>query len=245
MQLKGHQDLFDLVSDARLFLTGFKSVIKTPLQIYHSAILFSPANSLIRKLFLKSEDFSKSLSKWINVLPLPADWDTSVQACKHVLEGHSDWVSTVVFSPDGLLASGSDDKTVRVWDPATGQCKHELKGHSSSIRAVVFSPDGLLASGSNDKTVRVWDPATGQCKHELEDLTLMPQGQHSVLSDSTSPSYSLNAEATWVTRNNYRILSLPDNYHWPTAFAVRGNMMTLGYRYGHLIFLQFSEGINV
>ena len=38
------------------------------------------------------------------------------------LEGHTDWVSSVAFSPDGKqIVSGSDDRTVRRWDAATGQ----------------------------------------------------------------------------------------------------------------------------
>src|SRR5271170_2203234 len=143
-QLKNQRELSDLVNDARLFLTSYKSVVeKTPLQTYHSAIIFSPANSLIRKQFLKSKDFSNSISKWIKVSPLLADWDSSVQACKHKLEGHSGVVWTVAFSSDGLLASASDDQTVRVWDPTTGQCKHELNGHNARIETVDFSSDGL------------------------------------------------------------------------------------------------------
>ena len=51
-----------------------------------------------------------------------------------------------------IVASGSNDRTVRIWDTATGTARGTLKGHSSSVNAVAFSPDGqLLASCSNDR----------------------------------------------------------------------------------------------
>ena len=79
------------------------------------------------------------------------------------LEGHVGPANSVVFSNDGhLLASGSDDQTVRLWDPAAGALQHILNGHLGRVNSVAFSHDGsLLASGSDDQTVRLWDSAHG------------------------------------------------------------------------------------
>jgi WD40 repeat protein len=81
------------------------------------------------------------------------------------LEGHTDSVNAVAFSPDGsLLASASGsldpkhphDNSVRLWNPTTGQEVQMLEGHTDMVNAVTFSPNGsLLASASMDKTVRL------------------------------------------------------------------------------------------
>jgi WD40 repeat protein len=93
------------------------------------------------------------------------------------LTGHTSWVISVFYSPDGSrLASvgrGTVQKglpgEVKVWDVNTGQEVHTLKGHSSIVNWACYSPDGTrLASAAADGMVKVWDPSTGREVHTLK-----------------------------------------------------------------------------
>src|SRR6266516_4041411 len=91
----------------------------------------------------------------------------------HTLEGHTDRVDPLAWSPDGkLLGSGSKDQTVRLWDLTTGALLHTLEGHTGWVFVVAWSPNGkLLASSAHfaqDDGVWLWDPTTGVLLHTLE-----------------------------------------------------------------------------
>ncbi|MEH2107344.1 serine/threonine-protein kinase [Nostoc sp.] len=114
--------------------------------------------------------------------------------CVQTLKGHSSMVHAIAISPDGqFIASGSNDKTIKLWQVGTGKLVRQLgrwsSSHSSMIDSVAFSPISsnlsyqgdsgksagvadlnrvILASGSWDNTIKLWDVNTGK---EIRTLT--------------------------------------------------------------------------
>ena len=95
-------------------------------------------------------------------------WQRKVGSGHTTLHGHTGYVTSVAFSPDGSrLASASFDGTVKVWNAATTKETLTIKGHTGRVHCVAFSPDGSRLASGDDDTVRLWDAVTGR-----ETLTL-------------------------------------------------------------------------
>jgi WD40 repeat protein/serine/threonine protein kinase len=80
------------------------------------------------------------------------------------LVGHEGPITEIAYSRAGdLLASASEDGTVRLWEPGRGECLYRLNGPAVHANSVCFSPDGKrVAAAFADGTVIIWDTQTGE-----------------------------------------------------------------------------------
>src|SRR4051812_13394047 len=79
--------------------------------------------------------------------------------------GHRAPVRTLACTADGqLLASGSEDGTVRIWDVATTQTRAILRGLGSYSRTLAFTRDGTILAGAgyHGGRIHLWRATDGE-----------------------------------------------------------------------------------
>uniref|UniRef100_A0A7S3PTU0 U3 small nucleolar RNA-associated protein 13 C-terminal domain-containing protein n=1 Tax=Chaetoceros debilis TaxID=122233 RepID=A0A7S3PTU0_9STRA len=80
-------------------------------------------------------------------------------------KAHDKDINVVTVAPnDSLIATGSQDKTVKLWKSTDLGLKGTLKGHKRGIWDCRFSShDRVIATSSGDKTVKLWSLGDYSC----------------------------------------------------------------------------------
>lgn len=117
-------------------------------------------------------------------------WDTGNLALVATLEGHTDRVGGVAWSPDGTrLATSGRDHTIRTWH-VEGHPVQVLQGHRDWVNRVCYTVDGrYLLSSSDDGEYRLWDPAAATTVLRLPHadavaVGVLPDGAHLVMNEA-------------------------------------------------------------
>ncbi|HEV2880211.1 MAG TPA: protein kinase [Pyrinomonadaceae bacterium] len=135
------------------------------------------------------------------------------EGLKGVLRGHSKDLRAVAFSPDGrLLATGSEDMSIKLWDAQTGQLKQTLSDLGSEVASVAFSPDGSMLAAAlnynstqNNYSVIVVDAQGGKLGEVKQKLTYQ----------SNPVSFlAFSADGKTLFGGSYRKLKLWDTGTW-------------------------------
>ncbi|KAI0894650.1 hypothetical protein F4806DRAFT_497897 [Annulohypoxylon nitens] len=132
-----YPELSKLIYDAHRFILFNRRVVEdTPLQVYYSAVFFSPNKSIIKSLF------RKSLDQWIAKSPVVDEgWGVELM----ILEGHNDNIVSIEISQDNQTIATATHWELRVWEVATGieTAQFPIPGNTKKI---ALSPDGQIVA---------------------------------------------------------------------------------------------------
>jgi WD40 repeat protein len=200
------------LQNAKRFVLRFQTIlVDAPLQIYYSAIVFAQQTSVIR------QTFEQQVLHEVRMLSMKeTDWD----GCHSTLEDHSDYVSAVAFLLNGqLVASASDDKTLRLWEAEIGTCRSTLEGHSDYVSAMSFSPDRKILHTN------------------VGNIPLSYSGLVPSLSWQINQYANILIQSQWILRNQQCLLWLPSE-HRSTSTAVYLDVVCLGLLYSRVVLLK-------
>ena len=142
---------------------------------------------------------------------------------KTTLNGHRAPITSVAIHPKySILASASEDTTVKIWDYETAQYERTLKGHTGAITSVSFDATGVyLATSSTDMSAKIWDLSTYTCiktlkghDHTLSSVQFTPSSDQ-VLTCSRDQTIKY-----WEISTGYCVKTLSGHTDWVKCISI-------------------------
>jgi len=150
-------DLAQFFRDAHSFVaSSHEAIERSAPHIYLSALPFADRNSLVY------QDFAPRCTGLITVHTMGIGQHRGSTVM--TITGHDDAVRSVSYSSDGrLIASGSNDGSVRIWDTRTGEeATFPMRSGDGKVLSVDFARNGKwVASGTESGAVCIWDVRPG------------------------------------------------------------------------------------
>ncbi|KAA8913179.1 hypothetical protein TRICI_003241 [Trichomonascus ciferrii] len=154
----------------------------------------------------------------------PLNWLPRLPA-KYSLSGHRQPITAIAFhSVFSVIASASEDGSIKIWDWELGELERTIKGHTKSVVDIDFGgplDEILLASCSSDLSIKLWDPQNDYANiktltghdHTISSVRFTPQGTH-LLSASRDCTVRI-----WDVKSGYAVRTIHGHSEWVKTVA--------------------------
>eukprot|EP00842_Homolaphlyctis_polyrhiza_P001729 jgi/Hompol1/2557/HPOL_005722-RA len=137
---------------------------------------------------------------------------------KFKLSAHRGPITKIAFHPIySIVATASEDATVKIWDAETGIFERTVKGHTKAVHDVAFHPNGsLMVTCSADLSIKVWD-----VESEYSCVRTLHGHDHSLSAIAFSPNGDFFLTASrdkmirlWETATGFAIKTIDGHDEW-------------------------------
>lgn len=153
------------------------------------------------------------------------------------LAAHIGTVQSIDLSADGkFIATGGDDRLVKIWNMPDGKRVHTLKGHGQRVTAVAMSPSGaFVISGANERVTRIWTIPPQDAK--TKPTSVQKYFRSSSVTVAADESYALAG----LTSGQIKILDLPNGKVRRTLTGHGGSVRGLQFSSDGEILMSWSK----